>query len=107
MKLISYFHDIIGDKLLLNFGVRFQRLYKLQNSLYFCVFKYTLAVKQKVWNEAENSDRDWGEMLRCFSLSPYTPVGRVMLVRFARARLFTDFFTDFEKKPTVLQSMCT
>ena len=30
-----------------------------------------------------------------------------MLVRFARARLFTDFFTDFEKKPTVLQSMCT
>ena len=27
---------------------------RLQNSLYFCVFKYTQAVKQKVWNEAEN-----------------------------------------------------
>ena len=27
---------------------------RLQNSPYFCVFKYTRAVKQKVWNEAEN-----------------------------------------------------
>ena len=35
------------------------------------------AVKQKVWNEAENRERDWGEIL--------TP-------------RFTDFFTDFEKK---------
>ena len=33
--------------------------------------------KQKVWNEAENGERDWGETL--------TP-------------RFTDFFTDFEKK---------
>ena len=72
---------------------------RLQNSLYFCVFKYTLAVKQKVWNEAENSDRDWGETLRFFFLSPHTPLVRVMLMRLARARLFIDFFTDFEKKP--------
>ena len=28
---------------------------------YFCVFKYGRAVKQKVWNEAENIERDWGE----------------------------------------------
>ena len=35
------------------------------------------AVKQKVWNEAENRERDWGET--------FTP-------------RFTDFFTDFEKK---------
>ena len=38
---------------------------RLQNSLYFCVFKYAQAVKQKVWNEAENRERDWGEVLWC------------------------------------------
>ena len=55
---------------------------RLQNSPYFCVFKYARAVKQKVWNEAENR-------------------GRVRLARFARVTLtphFTDFFTDFEEK---------
>ena len=57
----------------------------LQNSLYFCVFKYARVVKQKVWNEAENRERDWGETL--FFLSPHTPVGRVRLARFARVRL--------------------
>ena len=31
---------------------------RLQNSPYFCVFKYTRAVKQKVSNEAENRERD-------------------------------------------------
>ena len=50
--------------------------YRLQNSPYFCVFKYARAVKQKVWNEAENRELHWGETPR-----------------------FTDFFTDFEKKP--------
>ena len=49
---------------------------RLQNSPYFFVFKYERAVKQKVCNEAEKT------------LTPR----------------FTDFFTDFEKKPTVLQS---
>ena len=34
---------------------------RLQNSPYFCVFKYARAVKQKVWNEAENRE-------------PHTPV---------------------------------
>ena len=33
----------------------------LQNSPYFSVFKYARAVKQKVWNEAENKERNWGE----------------------------------------------
>ena len=61
---------------------------RLQNSRYFCVFKYSRVVKQKVWNKAENSERDWGEV---FSLSPHTPH-------------LTFFFTDFEKKATVLQS---
>ena len=39
-------------------------LNRLQNSPYFCVFKYARAVKQKVWNEAENRERDWGEKLK-------------------------------------------
>ena len=47
---------------------------RLQNSLYFCVFKYARAVKQKVWNEAENRERDWRERacearLLCHALS--------------------------------------
>ena len=46
---------------------------RLQKSPYFCVFKYVRAVKQRVWNEAENSERDWGETLKIqsffFSLS--------------------------------------
>ena len=56
-------------------------VFRLQNRLYFCVFKYARAVKQKVWNEAENRERDWG------FLSPHTPYGRVGLSRFARVRL--------------------
>ena len=45
-----------------------------------------------VWNDAENRDRDWGETL--------TPdrVRKTLTPRVA------DFFADFEKKPTVLQS---
>ena len=42
---------------------------RLQNSPYFCVFKYARAVKQKVWNEAENRERDWGEGMRGFAHS--------------------------------------
>ena len=64
---------------------------RLQNSPYFCVFKYTRAVKEKVWNEAENRERDLGETLK----------NKFFLLRACEAR---DFFTDFEKKPTVLQS---
>ena len=59
--------------------------HRLQNSPYFCVFKYARAVKQKVWNEAENRERDWGETL--FFLPPHRPYGRVRLARFAHARL--------------------
>ena len=55
---------------------------RLQNSPYFCVFKYaTRAVKQKVWNEAENRERDLGRV------SSHKPYGRVRLARFARVRL--------------------
>ena len=37
---------------------------RLQNSPYFCVFKEARLVKQKVWNEAENREWDWGETLK-------------------------------------------
>ena len=61
---------------------------RLQNSPYFCVFKYARAVKQKVWNEAENRERDWGE----------TCEARALGARKTLTPRFTDFFTDFEKK---------
>ena len=63
--------------------------FRLQNSPYFCAFKYARAVKQKVWNEAENRERDWGETLkiRFFFSQPHTPYGRVSLARFAPVRL--------------------
>ena len=32
---------------------------RLQNSPYFCVFKYARTVKQEVWKEAENGEPDW------------------------------------------------
>ena len=57
-------------------------IYLIRFSPYFCVFKYARAVKQTVWNEAENRERDWGE-----TLSPHTPYGHVRLARFARLRL--------------------
>ena len=60
------------------------------------MFKYARAVKQKVWNEAENRERDWVETLKIGACE-----GRVRLASFARKNLtprFTDFFTDFEKK---------
>ena len=66
--------------------------HRLQNSPYFCVFKYARAVKQKVWNEAENRERDWGETLK-LRLKTFTP-------------RFADFFTDFEKKTDCFAVYC-
>ena len=54
--------------------------------LQICVFKYARAVKQKIWNEAENRDRDWA----CGALA--------LRARKTLTPRFTDFFTDFEKK---------
>ena len=76
---------------------------RLQNSPYFCVFKYVRAVKQRVWNDAQNSKRDWGETLKIksffFSLPRLTrtPYRRthVRLARFARIRILRH---TFEKK---------
>ena len=69
---------------------------RLQNSPYFCVFKYARAVKQKVWNEVKNRERDWGET-------------RVRLASFARVRHITHALPIslliLRKNPTVLQSI--
>ena len=71
---------------------RFCKL-RLQNSPYFWVFKYARAVKQKVWNEAENRERDYG---------------RVRLARFARIRLLRHALPISllisREKPIALQS---
>ena len=59
---------------------------RLQNSPYFCVFKYARAVKQKVCNEAEAAE-----------------------ARFAHARLLATLYQFlywfWEKKPDCLQSI--
>ena len=56
----------------------------LQNSPYFCVFKYVRAVKQKVWNDADNRERE------------------------TYATLYRFLYSFWEKKnPTVLQSTCS
>ena len=56
----------------------------LQISPYFCVFKYVRAVKQKVWNDADNRERE------------------------TYATLYRFLYSFWEKKnPTVLQSTCS
>ena len=88
-----YFRDRCGAA-----SLRHKNRARLQNSRYFCVFTYARAVNQKVWNEAENRERDWGE----------TPYGRVRLARFARIRLLRHALPIslliLRKKPTVLPS---
>ena len=68
-------------------------LCRLQNSPYFCVFKYARAVKQKVWNKDENRERDWGETLKIRACE-----ARAVRARKTLTPRFTDFFTDFEEK---------
>jgi len=75
-------------------------IYRLQISPYFCVFKYARAGKQKVWNEAENRDRDWGETLKILASARALRAHKTLTPR------FTDFFTDFEKKNRLFCSLC-
>ena len=76
----------------------------LQNSPYFCLFKYARSVKQKVWNETENRERDWGETLKAFfSLASYACL-RASRERPLRHALPISLLV-LRKKPTVLQ--CT
>ena len=65
---------------IMSFAKNYVKTNRLQNSPYFCVFKYRRAVKQKVWNEAENIE------------------AHALCARKTLTPRFTDFFTDFEKK---------
>ena len=56
------------------------------------MFKYARAVEEKVWNEAENRERDWVTRFESFA--------RVRLVRHA----LPISLLILRKKPTVLQS---
>ena len=69
---------------------------RLQNSPYFYVFSHARTAKQTIWNEAENRERDWGETLKIRLTSCET---RPLRARKTLTPRFTDFFTDFEKKP--------
>ena len=71
---------------------------RLQHSPYYCMFKWR-AVKRKVWNEAENRERDWGETL-------WECEARELRARKTLTPRFTDFFTDFEKKPDCFAVQC-
>ena len=57
-------------------------------------------MKQKVWNEAENRERDWGARLNALRACE----ARALRARKTLTPRFTDFFTVLRKKPTVLQS---
>ena len=76
---------------------------KLQNSPYFCVFKYATREQSNKRSETrlKTESEAWGETLKIFSLASHAL--RACEARAPRARKtltvrFTDFFADFEKK---------
>ena len=81
-----------------------------QNSPYFWVFKYARAVKQKVWNDAENRERDWGETINFFfsRLARPTRVQKEKPYRNTKTchNLYYNFFSlpDFTKYGALCQS---
>jgi len=52
---------------------------RLQNSPYFCLFKYVRAVKQKVWSEAGTGERDCEEAQKILQAKLQGPVPRKMV----------------------------
>ena len=79
---------------------------RLRNSPYFCVLKTARAVKQKVWNEAENRERDWGETLKIGACEARALRARKTLTPdFTRISLLilrkkTDCFVVYESDPS-------
>ena len=60
---------------------------------------------KRVWNEAENGERDLGgDALPSHVLQACE--ARALRVRKTLTARFTDFFTDFEKKTRVFCSLC-
>ena len=81
-------------------GVSVSLFSRLQNSLYFSVNSSTRG------SQIKGLERGWQKRARLgrdviFSLASH---GRLRLARKTLTSRFTDFFTDLEKKPTVLQS---
>ena len=70
--------------------------------------KYARAVKQKVWNESQNKERDWGETLkiRFFSLASHALRACKASAQTLTARLPISL-PILRKKQTVLQSNLT
>ena len=77
----------------------FENRLRLQNSPYCCVFKYARVVKQKVWNEAENRERDLGRDAKN-TFFFFSRLARPTGVRHA----LPISLLILRKKPTVLQS---
>ena len=75
---------------------------KLQNSPYFCVFKYARAVKQKAETRLKTESETWGDaVFFFFSLASHALRAFEVCALRANTTLtprFTDFFTDFEEK---------
>ena len=75
---------------------------RLQNRPYFCVFKYARAVKQKVWNEAKNRERDWGETLKIRGYRKWKPMDPkkkiVMQSAYARTTVQLGLFANAPTK---------
>ena len=70
---------------------KIKRTEKLQTAKSVGIFAYSSTREhsnKKVWNEAENRERDWGE----------TREARALCARKTLTPRFTDFFTDFAKK---------
>ena len=66
----------------------------------FAYFKYAPALKQKVWNEAENREQDWGERLGRDATGVWGSCGRLL-----HHTLPISLLILREKKTTVLQSI--
>ena len=62
------------------------------------MFKYAPALKQKVWNEAENREQDWGERLGRDAMGVWGLCGRLLHHTLPISLLI------LRKKMTVLQS---
>ena len=68
---------------------------RLQNSPYFCVFQYAQAVKQQVWNEAENRERVRLARFACIRLLRHSlPISLLILRK--KNHLFCSLFLKLQ-----------
>ena len=96
----TWFQTKLGENPARWGGTYLYSLYKgVDCSPHFCLFKYARAVQQKVWNEAENSERDWGETLKIpFFLSRLPCEARALRARKTLTSHITFLNWFWEKK---------